>query len=131
MRFSIIGSMKWGIEAAKAYLSTTVPILNIITRKVYGIAGAVMVDSRDPCMRVSWPSGEWGSLPLEGGIEASHSHELRQAAAEGKREERYKELEGEYLRLMNPIRTANAFGVEEIIDPAQTRNIAASWAAQV
>ncbi|BDD58347.1 hypothetical protein MAP00_003630 [Monascus purpureus] len=42
-----------------------------------------------------------------------------------------KELEDEYLRLMNPIRTANPFGVEEIIDPAQPRKIAAAWAAQV
>jgi hypothetical protein len=35
---------------------------------VFGVAGAAFVDNRVPNMRVAWPSGDWGSLPLEGGI---------------------------------------------------------------
>lgn len=90
-----------------------------------------MLDCRDPHMRVAWPSGEWGSLPLEGGIDVGHSAELKKLEAEGKRQERYKELEDEYRRLMNPVRTANAFGVEEIIDPAMTRQVAIQWLKHV
>lgn len=90
-----------------------------------------MISCRDPAMQVAWPSGQWGSLPLAGGIEVGHRHELREAAKEGKMEQRYKELEEEYLRLMNPIRTANAFGVEEIIDPKDTRKVCCSWASHV
>ena len=86
-----------------------------------------MIACRDPIMRVAWPSGEWGSLPLDGGIEVGHRFELKQAEAEGKKEKLYKELEDDYRRLMNPIRTANAFGVEEIIDPADTRRVCAEW----
>lgn len=86
-----------------------------------------MLDSREPIMRVAWPSGEWGSLPLDGGIEVGHRYELKQAQEQGRKEERYKELEDEYRRLMNPIRTANAFGVEEIIDPAHTRRVTVEW----
>lgn len=37
-------------------------------RKVFGVAGAAFVDNRVPNMRIAWPSGDWGSLPLEGGI---------------------------------------------------------------
>ena len=44
-------------------------------------------------MRVAWPSGEWGSLPLEGGIGVGHAAELKRAEADGRREERYKELD--------------------------------------
>lgn len=87
-----------------------------------------MVACRDPMMRVAWPSGEWGSLPLDGGIEVGHRWELKQAEAEGKKKELYTQLDDEYRRLMNPIRTANAFGVEEIIDPAHTRRVAGEWA---
>ena len=63
-----------------------------------------MLDSRDPMMRVAWPSGNWGSLPLDGGIEVGHRHELREAEKQGKKEDLYKQLEAEYLRLMNPVR---------------------------
>lgn len=119
--------MRWGVELAKAYISTTIPIFNVLTRRVYGVAGGVMVACRDPIMRVAWPSGEWGSLPLDGGIEVGHRWELKQAEAEGKKQERYTQLEDEYRRFMNPIRTANAFGVEEIIDPAATRRVVAEW----
>lgn len=90
-----------------------------------------MLGCRDPVMQVAWPSGQWGSLPLDGGIEVGHRHELREAEKVGKREERYKELEEEYIRLMNPVRTANAFGVEEIIDPKDSRRACCAWASHV
>ncbi|KAJ5803693.1 uncharacterized protein N7503_006143 [Penicillium pulvis] len=120
-----------GVELAKAYYSTTVPVFNVVTRRVFGVAGGVMLGCRDPVMQVAWPSGQWGSLPLDGGIEVGHRHELREAENVGKKEERYKELEEEYLRLMNPVRTANAFGVEEIIDPKDTRRVCCAWVSHV
>ncbi|KAJ5182607.1 hypothetical protein N7492_000223 [Penicillium capsulatum] len=124
-------TMRWGVELAKAYFSTTVPIFNVVTRRVYGVAGGVMLGARDPVMQVAWPSGQWGSLPLDGGIEVAHRHELREAEKAGKKEERYKELEEEYMRFMNPVRTANAFGIEEIIDPKDTRRVCCAWAGHV
>ncbi|KAF5853960.1 hypothetical protein GGP41_006788 [Bipolaris sorokiniana] len=127
-------TMRHGITLAQTYYSTTMPIFNVIVRRVYGVAGGVMLDCRDPRMRVAWPSGTWGSLPLEGGIEVGHSFELKEVErTQGKeaRETRYKELEAEYKRLMNPVRTANAFGIEEIIDPAFTRRVCCEWVGHV
>lgn len=123
-------TMRHGVALATTYYSTTVPIFSVITRRVFGVAGAVMLDCRDPRMRVAWPSGQWGSLPLDGGIEVGHSAELK-ALEPGPREAKYRKLEEEYTRLMNPVRTANAFGVEEIIDPADTRQIVCEWAKHV
>ncbi len=124
-------TMRHGVNLATTYYSTTTPVFSVVTRRVYGVAGGIMLDCRDPRMRVAWPSGEWGSLPLEGGIDVGHAAELKRAEADGVREERYRELEGEYRRLMNPVRTANAFGVEEIIDPAATRAVVAEWLKHV
>ena len=124
-------TMRWGVQLATTYYTTTTPIFSVVVRRVYGVAGGIMLDSRDPRMRVAWPSGEWGSLPLEGGIEAGHSAELKKARQEGRFEERYRELEEEYRRLMNPVRTANAFGVEEIIDPCETRPLVCEWARHI
>ncbi|KAJ4299317.1 hypothetical protein N0V90_004561 [Kalmusia sp. IMI 367209] len=127
-------TMRHGVALATTYYSTTMPIFSVIVRRVYGVAGGVMLDCRDPRMRVAWPSGMWGSLPLEGGIEVGHSFELKQIEereGSAKREQRYKELEEEYRRLMNPVRTANRFGVEEIIDPAHTRRLCCEWVNHV
>ncbi|TVY78205.1 Propionyl-CoA carboxylase carboxyltransferase subunit, partial [Lachnellula suecica] len=121
-------TMRHGVALATTYYSTTTPVFSVVTRRVYGVAGGIMLDCRDPRMRVAWPSGEWASLPLDGGIEVGHAAELK--ASENPKE-RYKELEDEYTRLMNPVRTANAFGVEEIIDPAVTRQIVAEWLKHV
>jgi acetyl-CoA carboxylase carboxyltransferase component len=123
-------TMKWGVELAKAYYTTTIPIFSVVTRRCYGIAGGVMIDSRSPRSLVAWPSGEWGSLPLEGGIKVAHRAELTAIAkAQGTQamEEKYQELDQEYRRLMNPVRAANAFGVEQIIDPKDTRSVLCDW----
>ncbi|KAE9364337.1 ClpP/crotonase [Stipitochalara longipes BDJ] len=124
-------TMRHGVALATTYFSTTTPVFSVVTRRVYGVAGGIMLDCRDPRMRVAWPSGEWGSLPLDGGIEVGHAAELKAIKNNEERAARYKELEDEYARLMNPVRTANAFGVEEIIDPAVTRQIAAEWLKHV
>jgi hypothetical protein len=50
-----------------------VPYFSVVLRKVFGVAGAAFVDNRVPNMRVAWPSGDWGSLPLEGGIYVSNN----------------------------------------------------------
>ncbi|KAI0127891.1 propionyl-CoA carboxylase-like protein [Xylariales sp. AK1849] len=135
-------TMRHGVSLVATYFSTTMPLFNVILRKVYGVAGAAMMDCRDPRMRVAWPSGDWGSLPLEGGIEVGHSAELKGAYKEGVQEggkdegekrmkALYSDLERDYSRLMNPIRTANAFGIEEIIDPAVTRPLLCEWVSHV
>ena len=124
-------TMRWGVELTKTYYTTTVPIFSVIVRKAYGVAGSLMLDARDPHMRVGWPSGEWGSLPLDGGIDVGHSAELRKIEKEqgvDARKARYKVLDEEYRRLMNPVRTANHFNIEEIIDPADTRALVERWA---
>lgn len=127
-------TMRHGVALATAYYSTTMPVFSVVVRRVYGVAGGIMLDCRDPRMRVAWPSGTWGSLPLEGGIDVGHAHELREIEKRDgveARKRRYAELEEEYRRLMNPVRTANAFGIEEIIDPAITRRVCCEWARHV
>jgi acetyl-CoA carboxylase carboxyltransferase component len=123
------------------------PVFNVLTRKAYGVAGQLMIAAREPRTLVAWPSGEWGSLPLAGGIEVGHSYELKQLEKEKgaeARQARYDELMERYRyvpdcfvhdflltrfyrTLQNPVRTANAFGIEEIIDPTDTRQLLCTW----
>lgn len=122
-------TMKYGVELGKAYFATTVPIFNVLVRKCYGVAGGLMTDCRDPHHRVAWPSLESGSLPLEGGVEASHARELSEAG--DRRSELYDELLQDYTRLQNPVRTAAAFDVPEVIDPADTRRLLCTWTSHM
>jgi acetyl-CoA carboxylase carboxyltransferase component len=48
------GVMKWGLEMYKTLFSTTIPIFSVVTRRCYGIGGAILVANRDPNTRVAW-----------------------------------------------------------------------------
>ena len=62
----------------------------------------------------AWPSAYWGSLPLEGGIEAAYRAEIDAAADPAAK---LKEIEDRLNKLRSPFRSAEKFWVEEVIDP--------------
>lgn len=127
-------TMRHGVSLAHAYYTTTMPIFSIIIRKCFGVAGGFMTDSREPHALVAWPSGQWGSLPLEGGIEAAHAKDLRKAREEGGEEgaqKLYDRYYAEYKELSNPVRSASGFLVEEIIDPKDTRPVVCAWTRHI
>ena len=75
--------------------------------------------------RVAWPSGDWGSLPIEGGLEVAFKRMLAEAAEDA---ERLKAEIAERLEAVrSPFRTAEAFLVEDVIDPADTRPLLTGW----
>jgi acetyl-CoA carboxylase carboxyltransferase component len=99
--------------------------VSILVRKVFGVAGAGHGNAQALNLRFAWPSGDWGSLPIEGGIEAAYRRELE--AAEDPVALRA-EIEERLNAVRSPFRTAERFGVEEIIDPRDTRPILCDWA---
>ena len=48
------GVIKWGLEMCKTIFSTTVPIFSVVMRRCYGVGGAILIDNRDPNVRVAW-----------------------------------------------------------------------------
>ena len=57
----------------------TVPWCTVIVRNSFGVAGVVHQPAGRFSMRYAWPSACWGSLPLEGGIEAAYRAEIEAA----------------------------------------------------
>ncbi|MCL4186499.1 MAG: propionyl-CoA carboxylase [Rhodobacteraceae bacterium] len=104
----------------------TVPTLTLVIRKCYGMAGMATCNKNGVDMKLAWPSGEWGSLPIEGGVAAAFRREI--AAAPDPRE-REREIEAELAAIASPFRTAEAFAVEDIIDPRETRPILCEFVA--
>ena len=121
------GTIRRGVRALSAVYQATVPWCSIIVRKAFGVAGAGHSNHTRSSPRYAWPSGEWGSLPIEGGVEAAFKRELQ--AAEDPDALR-RELEEGLASLRDPILTAEAFGVEEIIDPRETRPLLVEFACR-
>jgi acetyl-CoA carboxylase carboxyltransferase component len=113
-------TIRGGVRAMAAISQTTVPWCTVIVRNVFGVAGAIHQPSGRLSLRYAWPSGYWGSLPLEGGIEAAYRAEI-DAAAEP--QAKLAEIEQRLNQLRSPFRTAETFWIEEIIDPRDTRKL--------
>ena len=103
----------------------SVPWVSVLVRKVFGVAGAAHGQAHGLNLRYAWPSGDWGSLPIEGGIEAAYRRELEAADDPAALRD---EIEARLNAVRSPFRTAERFGVEEIIDPRDTRPLLCDWA---
>lgn len=119
------GTIRHGARALTAVYQATVPWCSIIMRKAFGVAGAGHTNHTRLRYRYAWPSGDWGSLPLEGGIEAAYRADLDKA---NDRAALLKDIEERLNRVRSPFRTAEAFLVEEIIDPRDTRPLLCEFA---
>ncbi len=112
------GTLRAGMRAMYLGMQATVPRLTVIIRKCYGMAGALTFVNNRLCYRMAWPSAEFGSIPVEGGVAASFKRQIEASPDPDKRRE---EIEAEIRSLASPFRTAEAFAVEDIIDPRETR----------
>ncbi|KAG6831666.1 hypothetical protein H0H87_004452 [Tephrocybe sp. NHM501043] len=118
-------TIRHGATTMSALYNATIPIYTVIIRRAFGVAGGVFADPEDGVgTRFAWPSGDWGSLPLEGGIEAAYKRRLDNAESPEAREQIMTDLLAQFESVRSPIKTANQFGVEEIIDPRDTRVMA-------
>jgi acetyl-CoA carboxylase carboxyltransferase component len=118
-------TIRKGVRAMAAVNQSSVPWCTFLVRNVFGVAGAVNQPHGRFSIRYAWLSARWGSLPLEGGIEAAYRAEIDAAPD---REAKIAEIEERLQKLRSPFRTAEAFWIEEIIDPRDTRKLAVEFA---
>jgi len=111
-------TLREGMRAVYTSLQATVPMLTVVIRKCYGMAGMATTDKNGLDFKIAWPSAEWGSLPVEGGAAVAFRREIENAPDPAKR---LAEIEGELRALASPLLTAEAFAVEDVIDPRETR----------
>ena len=118
------GTLRAGVKAAAAINDSQVPWATVVVRRLYGVAGGAHQDFSRFCFRFAWPSGEWGSLPIEGGVAAAYRREIE--AAEDPIAHRTA-IEDRLIALRDPFAAAEAFAVEDIVDPRETRPMLAEW----
>jgi len=118
------GTIRKGMRAIAAIEQSRIPWMAVIVRRAFGVAGASYGRQHGLNWRIAWPSGYWGSIPIEGGVQAAYWREIQ--AAEDP-EARLQELIDYYRKFESPFRTAERFGVIEIIDPRDTRSYLCDW----
>ena len=119
------GTVRAGARALVAVYQATTPWISILIRRCYGVAGAGHGNAQALNLRYAWPSGDWGSLPIEGGVQAAYKRDIESSPDP---DARRREIETSLNRFRSPLRTAEAFGIEEIIDPRDTRPLLCDWA---
>src|SRR5271165_4956550 len=117
-------TIRHGVRAISAVYQGTVPGAEIIVRRVFGVGGAGLVNRHSLVRRWAWPSADWGSLPVEGGIEAAYRADLEAADEPAAL---LAQIRSRLDAVRSPFRTAERFGVEEIIDPRDTRSLLCDW----
>lgn len=120
------GTLREGMRAVFSAGRLSVPTLTLVIRKCYGMAGMATCNKNDIDMKLAWPSGEWGSLPIQGGVAAAFAREIRESPNPAARE---KEIEAELAAYASPFRSAEAFAIEEVIDPRETRPLLCEFVA--
>jgi acetyl/propionyl-CoA carboxylase alpha subunit/acetyl-CoA carboxylase carboxyltransferase component len=103
----------------------TVPVCAVVLRKAYGLGAMAMAagDLHHPALTVSWPSGEFGGMGLEGAVRLGFRAELDAIADPDARRARYDELVAEYYTRGKALSTAQAFEIDDVIDPSDTRQV--------
>jgi acetyl-CoA carboxylase carboxyltransferase component len=115
-------TIRHGTATLFAVMQSTVPWASVLVRKVYGVAGAAHFGPGG--MVFAWPSAESGALPLEGGVAVAYRREIEAAPdPEAKR----REIEERLASQRNPYTRAEAFNVNDLIDPRHTRPTLCDW----
>lgn len=120
-------TMRRGVRALIASAEAQVPKVEFNVRKSYGVAADAPNSLGVPDglnLRFGWPAGEWGGIPIEGGVAAAYKREIEAAPdPEAHREM----IEERLLRLRSPMKAAHHFDVIDLIDPRDTRRLACTF----
>jgi propionyl-CoA carboxylase beta chain len=116
------GIIRHGAKLLYAYCESTVPRIQIITRKAYGGAYVVMNSkSIGADLAFAWPSAELAVMGPNGAVDIVYRRELAEAADPARRRA---ELIDEYTeRYANPYIAAERGYIDDVISPADTRRV--------
>ncbi|MFO1079295.1 MAG: carboxyl transferase domain-containing protein [Reyranellaceae bacterium] len=99
---------------------TTVPRISVVLRKGYGLGYLAMAGGRsfaaDACF--AWPSAEICAMSIEGAIDVAFRKDYQSAPDPMARRA---EMIAETRRRIGALRAAEGFGVDDVIDPRDTR----------
>ena len=114
-----LGIVRAGARVVTAHTQSKTPFICFVVRQLYGVAGGLHQRGGNALYRrYCWPSTHGGSMHIEGGTAIAYKRDIENAPDP---EARRQEIEARLQAISSPFRNAHAFGIEEIIDPRDTR----------
>jgi len=103
--------------------SLKVPILTVVLRKAYGLGAMAMAGGsmHESTLTVSWPTGEFGAMGLEGAVKLGFKKELEAVENLEEREKLYDSLVQKSYDRGKALAAASKLEFDEVIDPQDTR----------
>lgn len=104
--------------------SITVPWATVVLRKGYGLGAQAMAGGsfHGNVMTVSWPTGEFGGMGLEGAVRLGYRKELEAVADEAERAELERSLIARAYENGSALNMASHMEIDDVIDPSETRH---------
>ena len=101
----------------------TVPIFSVILRKSYGLGAIAMTGGsyQAAMFCVSWPTGEFGGMGLEGSIKLGYRNELAAIEDPAARKARFDEMVAAAYARGKALARGATPELDDVIDPADTR----------
>lgn len=101
----------------------TVPFFVVVLRKAYGLGALAMATGSfdEAFFAISWPTGEFAGMGLEGQIKLGRRNELAAIEDIPTRKARYEELVADAYAWSRALNAGTVFEVDDVIDPADTR----------
>ena len=101
----------------------TVPIFSVILRKSYGLGAIAMTGGsyQAAMFCVSWPTGEFGGMGLEGSVKLGYRNELAAIADPVARKAKFDEMVARAYANGKALAQATRPSLDDVIDPADTR----------
>ncbi len=103
--------------------NVTVPVMTIVLRKAYGLGAMTMAGGsfKSPLFAVSWPTGEFGGMGLEGAVRLGYRKELEAIVDDAEREKMFGQMVAASYERGKAVNTASHFEIDDVIDPADSR----------
>jgi acetyl/propionyl-CoA carboxylase alpha subunit/acetyl-CoA carboxylase carboxyltransferase component len=103
--------------------SLTVPFFTIVLRKSYGLGAQAMAGGshKAPLFTVSWPTGEFGGMGLEGAVKLGFRKELAAIEDPAERKKTFEHMVARAYEHGKALNTATHFEIDDVIDPAESR----------
>ncbi|RMX05809.1 carbamoyl-phosphate synthase large subunit [Corticibacter populi] len=101
-----------------------VPYFTVVLRKGYGLGAQAMAAGGfdAPVFTISWPTGEFGAMGLEGAVRLGFRKELEAAAPGAERDALFAQLVAQQYANGEAMNMAQTLEIDAVIDPAHTRN---------
>ncbi len=103
--------------------SVTVPFFTVVLRKGYGLGAQAMTAGSllAPDFTVSWPTGEFGPMGLEGAVRLGFAKQLEAIEDAAQRQQMFDQLVASAYQRGKALNMAAHLELDDVIDPADTR----------